>query len=578
MTTDHDSVHDVELLLRSHYGALLLDTGEEDRAESLVGAAAARMALPLFVWRRATGLRRAGEAGVIYGTQDPRTALDHAIASDLPALYLFHGLAPDLARPEIADLVREAAGRLAGRLGRDPPQRRPRGPARRAADGGRGRPRPRAGEGRTTRPCSSASLADVQTRMGVVVELAPADRDRLLANLQGLALSEAGRLLTRVIVEDGRLDSADIARVAEAKRDLVERDGLLEYVMSVESLDEIAGLATLKGWLEKRRLFMQDPGKAAEFGLEFPRGVMLVGVPGCGKSLCAKAVAAAWSLPLVRLDPGALYDKYIGETEARFRKAMGLADRLAPLILWIDEIEKAFAAGGADQDGGTSQRVLGTFLSWLQERRGDVFVVATANDVERLPAELLRKGRFDETFFVDLPGEPARAAILAIHLRKRKQRPEDFDVQALARESEGYSGAELEQVVISALYTAFAAGQALTTALLLDELRRTPPIASTARERIALPAAVGHRPHRARRLTPRPRLRAPAAPRRAAPPDPPAAARPRASPAAPAPAASPSGSRRARRPRASGRGWRGSVPCRATGSARRCLRVWRWPR
>ena len=167
---------------------------------------------------------------------------------------------------------------------------------------------------------------------------------------------------------------------------------------------------------------MEDPQRAVEFGLEFPRGVLLVGVPGCGKSLCAKAVAAAWALPLVKLDPGALYDKYIGETEQNFRKAMGSAERLAPLVLWIDEIEKAFAAGG-DEDGGTSQRVLGTFLSWLQERRGDVFVVATANDVQRLPAELLRKGRFDETFFVDLPDEAARRAILEIHLRGASRRP-----------------------------------------------------------------------------------------------------------------------------------------------------------
>jgi SpoVK/Ycf46/Vps4 family AAA+-type ATPase len=212
--------------------------------------------------------------------------------------------------------------------------------------------------------------------------------------------------------------------------------------------------------------------------------VLLVGVPGCGKSLCAKAVAAAWALPLVKLDPSALYDKYIGETEQNFRKAMGSAERLAPLVLWIDEIEKAFAAGG-DEDGGTSQRVLGTFLSWLQERRGDVFVVATANDVQRLPAELLRKGRFDETFFVDLPDEPARRAILEIHLRRRKQAPEGFDLAALARESEGYSGAELEQVVVSALYTAFSAKAVLTTELLRDELRRMPPIASTAREKIA---------------------------------------------------------------------------------------------
>ena len=195
--------------------------------------------------------------------------------------------------------------------------------------------------------------------------------------------------------------------------------------------------------------------------------------------------ATAWGLPLVRLDPSALYDKYMGGTEQNFRKAIGAADRLAPLVLWIDEIEKAFATGGED-DGGTSRRVLGTFLSWLQERHGDVFVVATANDVERLPAELLRKGRFDETFFVDLPDEAARAAIFDIHLRRRAQEPERFDLLRLARESDGYSGAELEQVVVSALYTAFAANAPLTEDLLLEELKQMPPIASTARERIAL--------------------------------------------------------------------------------------------
>ena len=314
--------------------------------------------------------------------------------------------------------------------------------------------------------------------------LTPPDQDRLLANLKGLTLAEAEKVLTRLIVEDGRLDADDISRVIEAKRDLVEQDGLLEYQPSVQSLDQIADFTSLKEWLEKRRLFMADPQRAVEFGLEFPRGVLLMGVPGCGKSLCAKAVAAAWALPLVKLDPSALYDKYIGETEQNFRKAMGSAERLAPLVLWIDEIEKAFAAGG-DEDGGTSQRVLGTFLSWLQERRGDVFVVATANDVQRLPAELLRKGRFDETFFVDLPDEAARRAILEIHLRRRKQAPEGFDLAALARESEGYSGAELEQVVVSALYTAFSARAPLTTELLRDELRRMPSIASTAREKIA---------------------------------------------------------------------------------------------
>jgi SpoVK/Ycf46/Vps4 family AAA+-type ATPase len=484
MTVGRDPLHDFELLIRSRYGALLVETAEEDRAQALVERAAWQLQLPLFVWRRATGLRRAGTATGVYGSQDPRVALTHVIESGLPALYVFHGLGPELEKPEVADLAREAAQQLSGRAGaivltgagiRLPESLR-------AAVGLVPLAAPTRQEfeellGRVVR--------DLSARMQVGVTLTAADQDRLLANLQGLALAEAEKLLTRVVVEDGRLDAGDIKRVVDAKRELVERDGLLEYCPAEDSLDDIADLVRLKEWLEKRRLFMEDPQRAAEFGLEFPRGVLLVGVPGCGKSLCAKAVAAAWALPLVRLDPGALYDKYIGETEQNFRKAMGSADRLAPLVLWIDEIEKAFAAGGEDADGGTSQRVLGSFLSWLQERRGDVFVVATANDVQRLPAELLRKGRFDETFFVDLPDEASRAAILRIHLSRRKQDPVAFDLEMLAARSAGYSGAELEQVVVSALYTAFSAGAQLSTQLLLDELGKTPPIASTARERIA---------------------------------------------------------------------------------------------
>ena len=480
---DHDPLHDFELLIRSRYGALQIDTAEEDRAAALVERAAWQLQLPLFVWRRATGLRRAGAPTGVYGSQDPRTALSHVISSQLPALYVFYGLGPELDKPEVSDLLREAAQQLSGRPGavvltgadvKLPEALRPLvGPVRLPV---------------ATRTeydeLLSRVIRDLSARMGISVTLTPALRDRLLANLKGLALAEAEKLLTRVIVEDGRLDADDVKRVIAAKRDLVERDGLLEFCPTEQSLDEIADLVRLKEWLGKRRAFMEEPQRAADFGLEFPRGVLLVGVPGCGKSLCAKAVAAAWSLPLVKLDPGALYDKYIGETEQNFRKALGSAEKLSPMVLWIDEIEKAFAAGGAE-DGGTSQRVLGSFLSWLQERRGDVFVVATANDVQRLPPELLRKGRFDETFFVDLPDEAARGAILDIHLRRRKQTPEGFDLPRLARESQGYSGAELEQVVVSALYTAFSAGAPLTDDLLLAELRQMPPIASTAREKIA---------------------------------------------------------------------------------------------
>lgn len=479
-----DPLNDLCLMIRSRYGALLIDTAEEDRAEALVGRAAAAMGLTLLVWRRASGIHSPGASSGVYGTQDPRVAITHVMASELPALYLFHGLGPDLQNAEIADLLRETAWRA---------------PFHREAIilTGADLVLPesvRGVVGLVHIPAPSRLeyedllervLADVSSRMKVTVALTQRDRDRLLTNLSGLMLSEAERLLTRAVVEDGVLDASDILAVVEAKRDFVQRDGLLEYCPTDQSLDEIADLVHLKEWLEKRRLFMDDPQRATTFGLAFPRGVLLVGVPGCGKSLCAKAVAAAWGLPLVRLDPAALYDKYVGETEHNFSKAMAAADRFSPLVLWIDEIEKAFAAGG-DADSGTSQRVLGTFLSWLQERHGDVFVVATANDVERLPAELLRKGRFDEMFFVDLPDEAARRLIFAIHLRKRKQDPGRFDLAILGRESEGYSGAELEQVVVSALYTAFAQNGQLTTDLLRQELKSTPSISCTAREKIAL--------------------------------------------------------------------------------------------
>jgi SpoVK/Ycf46/Vps4 family AAA+-type ATPase len=227
-----------------------------------------------------------------------------------------------------------------------------------------------------------------------------------------------------------------------------------------------------------------DPQRATQFGLTFPRGVLLIGVPGCGKSLCAKAVAMEWQLPLLRLDPSTLYNKYIGETEKNFKRAMDTAERIAPVVLWIDELEKAFAAGGSE-DGGVSQRVLGTFLSWMQERTGDVFVVATANDVSRLPPEFLRKGRFDEIFFVDLPTAESRRAILEIHLKKRGKTPGAFDLDQVVSVTEQFSGAELEQVVVAALYTVFAAKQELSTEALLAEVRATRPLALTMGEKVS---------------------------------------------------------------------------------------------
>ena len=264
---------------------------------------------------------------------------------------------------------------------------------------------------------------------------------------------------------------------------MVEREGLLEYYPTDQSFEAVADLASLRAWLAKRQGVVSAPMRAASYGLDFPRGVLLLGVPGCGKSLAAKAVASEWGLPLLKLDPSNLYNKYIGESERNFKRAMRAAERMAPVVLWIDELEKAFAAGGSE-DGGVSQRILGSFLSWMQDRRGDVFVVATANEVRRLPPEFLRKGRFDEIFFVDLPDPATRYEVFSIHLDRRGQDAAAFDLEALAHATEGFSGSEIEGVVVAGLYSAFATGGELALSTLLDEVRRTRPLSVIRSEEI----------------------------------------------------------------------------------------------
>jgi SpoVK/Ycf46/Vps4 family AAA+-type ATPase len=326
-------------------------------------------------------------------------------------------------------------------------------------------------------------VTQLHERINVRTELTAPDLERLVAALRGSTLSQAEHLLTRVIVDDGILGVQDIAQVVAAKYADMKAAGLLEFCPTDVSLEDIADLSALKQWLATRRAVVAAPGRAAEMGLPFPRGMLLVGVPGCGKSMCAKAVAADWKLPLLRLDTSGIYDKFMGESEKHFLTAIHTAERAAPSILWIDEIEKAFSSGN-DNDGGVSTRILGTFLSWLQERKGDVFVVATANDVGKLPPELVRKGRFDEIFFVDLPTADVRESIFQLHLQRRKQPGAAFDLPVLAAATEGFSGAEIEQVVVSSLYGVFAAGRTLRMEDLSAEIARTRPLSATMAERI----------------------------------------------------------------------------------------------
>lgn len=480
-----DTEAELELLVRSKHALILLDTAEPARADEVLAAIAARLSLFHFSWTRSRGLRRGTQPGdpFIEETAEPSKALARVL-DEGAGIFHFRALDAWLEDPVVVSHLLDAVAHVGARRGTiivsGTDVRLPE--ALRAVGVTVHLPVPGFKE-------QSALLERIirehSARRAVTVELTNEDRARLVNNLVGLTLHEAERVITRLIIEDGSLRAADVARAATAKRQVVEQGGLLEYHAAESGLGDVAGLNGLKQWLARRRAVVSDPQRAHEFGLGFPRGVLLLGVPGCGKSLAAKAVASEWGLPLLKLDPANLYDKYIGDSEKNFKRAMRTAERLAPIVLWIDELEKAFASSGGEEDGGVSKRVFGTFLSWLQERKGDVFVTATSNDIANLPPEFIRKGRFDEVFFVDLPDRDARMEVLRIHLRKRKQDPARLDLAALADASEGFSGAELEQAVVAGLYAAFAAKAPLGTALLLAELQATKPLSGTMRERIA---------------------------------------------------------------------------------------------
>jgi len=306
----------------------------------------------------------------------------------------------------------------------------------------------------------------------------------LVENLRGLTRRQVRQLIADIAANDRAITDDDLDRLHRGKREMMRGAGVLDFVEAPTSMGAIGGLTKLKAWLAARE---RSFGKgAAAFGITPPRGVLLLGVQGAGKSLAAKAIATAWRRPLMRLDPGTLFDKYIGETERKLRDALGQAEAMAPVVLWIDEIEKGFAGSASTaSDGGVGRRMFGTLLTWMQEHRAPVFLVATANDIGALPPELLRKGRFDEIFFVDLPGRGARRAIFEIHLRARKQDAAAFDLDALADATDGYSGAEIEQAVLSAAHAAYAGKTRMTTASVIAGATGSPPLSVTMRESIA---------------------------------------------------------------------------------------------
>ncbi len=303
--------------------------------------------------------------------------------------------------------------------------------------------------------------------------------DLLVRNLAGLTATDARRLARKAIDGDGIISESDIPEVTRAKYELLGRDALLSFEYDTAKFSDIGGMNRLRHWLEVRKRFFFEQ----DLALDPPRGLLLMGVQGCGKSLAAKATAGILGVPLLRLDFGVLYNKYYGETERNLRKALEMAEVMSPCVLWMDEIEKGLAPDG--NDDGLSRRVLGTLLTWMAEKRKAVFLVATANDIAQLPPELVRKGRFDEIFFVDLPNAENRNRILTIHLQKRNLNSENFQLDELIAVTDGFSGSEIEQAIVSAMYAAHANGREVEHSDLLTEIRQTRPLSVLMSERVA---------------------------------------------------------------------------------------------
>src|ERR1043166_6908417 len=477
------SAHDLKSLIQSFHPLIAIETGEEERARELLAEIATELRLPMFEWSVTSGFKRLHGAR-FERTEDALAALRHIEEThDGDAIYLFKDLAPHLTSPNAERSLRELAQRLTSTrsaivMTGDPLE------LARDIESLAVRVRLELPDHEELRGVVRTVIDSVGLRQQVRVELSRDEAQKLVHALTGLTLNQARQVIAQAIVADGTLTGADVQTVIKCKGEIIARGGLLEFYPIDENSFELGGFASLKEWLESARVGFTAEARA--MNLSAPKGLLFVGVQGCGKSLAAKYVAREWGLPLLKLDAGRLYDKYVGESEKNFRRAATLGEAMAPVVLWIDEIEKAFAqTTSAEADGGVSQRLFGSFLTWLQEKKDEVFVVGAANDLMRLPPELLRKGRFDEIFFVDLPTREERMNIFAITLRLRRLDPAAFDVAKLADASDGFSGAEIEQAVISSLYRSLQRKQRPSTEAIVDALRATVPLSVSRAEDIA---------------------------------------------------------------------------------------------
>ncbi|MBL8760557.1 MAG: AAA family ATPase [Phycisphaerae bacterium] len=486
---EHDLPRLKSLLDAGHAG-VFISTGEEQEALDLAFACAVDLNLPAQRWSAVNGVTDARiESGAEPHTENAAAAMFHWLRSvQQPAMLVLLDVADHLGDPRTLRALRELLEHQSRHRGCviliDHHDSLPKVISGRVATLALDLPGEEEIEETVRR-----TLRDANRRAPLSIDISKRQFESVRSNLRGLTRRQIAQAVRDVVVSDNRFDAEDLPRLLAVKRGMIQGEGVLEFVDDPPSLEEVGGLDGFKGWLRQRSRAMTEEGARA--GLPQPRGVLLLGVQGAGKSLAAKGVASGWRRLLVRLDAGALYDRYIGESERRLREALDQAESMSPVVLWIDEIEKAFAsAASTSTDGGLSRRMFGSLLTWMQEHTAPVFLVATANDIEALPPELLRKGRFDEIFFVDLPTPSARRQILSIHLKRRGIDAAKVDLSGAIAASEGYSGAELEQGVIGALHDAFDAKErgepgGVDGARVEAALRRSPPLSVTMAEKVS---------------------------------------------------------------------------------------------
>ncbi|MBW4495255.1 MAG: AAA family ATPase [Oscillatoria princeps RMCB-10] len=473
---------ELNILIQAQYPLIYLVTSEEERAEQAIASIAqSKPQQRIFIWTVTHGIVEYGQPRTTtqHNTVSPEAAIEWVIRQKEPGLFIFKDLHAFIDAPVTNRWLRDAIASFKGTqktvIIMSPVQQVPIELEKEVVV--LDFPLPSMAE---LNQVLSTQLADNRNR-----RLTTDAREKLLKAALGLTRDEAEKVYRKAQVTNGRLTEAEVDIVLSEKKQLIRRNGILEYIEEDETIDSVGGLEELKRWLKQRSNAFTE--RAREYGLPQPKGMLILGVPGCGKSLIAKTTARLWGLPLLRLDMGRVYDgSMVGRSEANLRNALKTAESISPVILFIDELDKAFAgsAGSADSDGGTSSRIFGSFLTWMQDKKSPVFVMATANRVERLPGEFLRKGRFDEIFFVDLPVSEERQDIFKIHLGKRRRDIARFDIEQLAKVSEGFSGAEIEQAIIASMYDAFAQEREFTQLDIIAAIKSTLPLSKTMTEQV----------------------------------------------------------------------------------------------